>query len=53
MNTSELVKQFSKELEVPLRKAEEIVDTFFDTMIKQLFVRGANRDKRIRFFLGP
>ena len=36
MNKSDLVKTLSKELDLPLRKSEEIVDTVFNTMSKSL-----------------
>jgi integration host factor subunit beta len=36
MNKSDLTKTLSKELDVPLRKADEIVDTLFGTMSKAL-----------------
>ena len=39
MNKSDLAKILSKELELPARKTEEIVDKFFDTMFRAL-VRG-------------
>ncbi len=32
MNKSDLVKQLSKETELPMRKSEEIVDMVFNTM---------------------
>ena len=36
MNKSDLVKVLSKELELPVRKSEDIVDMIFDTMSKAL-----------------
>ena len=36
MNKSDLVKVFSKEMDLPIRKAEEIVDKVFDTMSSAL-----------------
>lgn len=36
MNKSDLVKVLSKEINLPSRKAEEIVDKVFDTMTKAL-----------------
>ncbi len=36
MNKSDLTKALSKEYDLPLRKAEEIVDTFFEAMSKAL-----------------
>ena len=36
MNKSELTKALTKEHDIPLRKAEEIVDKVFDTMAKAL-----------------
>ena len=36
MNKSELTKALSKEYDLPLRKAEEIVDVVFATMAKAL-----------------
>lgn len=36
MNKSDLTKMLSKELDLPLRKAEEIVDMVFNTMTKAL-----------------
>lgn len=36
MNKSDLANILSKELEIPVRKAEDIVDMFFDTMFKAL-----------------
>lgn len=40
MNTSDLAKVLSEELEAPLRKTEEIVDTFFETLAKELLSGG-------------
>ncbi|MGB6067042.1 MAG: HU family DNA-binding protein [Desulfomonilaceae bacterium] len=39
MNKSDLSKALSKEMDLPIRKAEEIVDKVFDTMA-QSFVAG-------------
>ncbi len=36
MNKSDLVKQLSKETELPMRKSEEIVDMVFNTMAEAL-----------------
>ncbi len=36
MNKSDLVKQLSKETELPMRKSEEIVDMVFNTMSEAL-----------------
>jgi integration host factor subunit beta len=36
MNKSDLSKSLSKETDLPIRKAEEIVDRFFDTMSRAL-----------------
>jgi integration host factor subunit beta len=36
MNKSDLIKALSRELDLPIRKAEEIVDKVFDTMSKSL-----------------
>lgn len=36
MNKSDLTKALSKEMDLPIRKAEEIVDKVFDTMTKSL-----------------
>jgi integration host factor subunit beta len=36
MNKSDLVKSLTKELDLPLRKSEDIVDTVFDTMAEAL-----------------
>ena len=36
MNKSDLIKALSKEMDLPIRKAEEIVDMVFDTMSKSL-----------------
>jgi integration host factor subunit beta len=36
MNKSDLTKTLSKELDLPLRKAEEIVDMLFETMSNAL-----------------
>jgi integration host factor subunit beta len=39
MNKSDLTKTLSKELDLPLRKAEEIVDVIFGTMSQALTER--------------
>jgi integration host factor subunit beta len=36
MNKSDLTKALSKDMDLPVRKAEEIVDKVFDTMTKSL-----------------
>jgi integration host factor subunit beta len=36
MNKSDLIKYLSKEIDLPLRKSEEIVDMVFGTMSKAL-----------------
>lgn len=36
MNKSDLTKELATELDLPLRKSEEIVDKFFETMAKTL-----------------
>lgn len=36
MNKSELTKSLARELDLPSRKSEEIVDTVFETMTKAL-----------------
>jgi len=36
MNKSDLTKALSREMDLPIRKAEEIVDVVFDTMSKSL-----------------
>ncbi len=36
MNKSGLIKALAKEFDLPLRKSEEIVDKFFETMTKTL-----------------
>jgi integration host factor subunit beta len=36
MNKSDLTKSLAKELDLPWRKSEEIVDTIFDVMSKML-----------------
>ena len=36
MKKSDLTKALSREMDLPIRKAEEIVDTVFDTMTKSL-----------------
>ena len=36
LNKSDLIKVLSKELELPIRKSEEIVDMVFETMSKAL-----------------
>ena len=36
MNKPDLAKSLSKETDLPIRKAEEIVEKFFDTMSKAL-----------------
>ena len=36
MNKSDLIKALAKELDLPVRKSEEIVDKFFETMTKTL-----------------
>ena len=36
MNKSDLIKALSREMDLPIRKAEEIVDMVFDTMSKSL-----------------
>jgi integration host factor subunit beta len=36
MNKSDIIQLLSREVEVPLRKTEEIVDKFFETMSKAL-----------------
>jgi integration host factor subunit beta len=38
MNKSDLAKTLSKDLNLPFRKAEEIVDKFFDTMTQTLLL---------------
>jgi integration host factor subunit beta len=36
MNKSDLIKALSREMDLPIRKAEEIVDMVFDTISKSL-----------------
>ena len=36
MNKSDLIKALSREMDLPIRKAEEIVDMVFDTMSRSL-----------------
>ncbi|MGB6067653.1 MAG: HU family DNA-binding protein [Desulfomonilaceae bacterium] len=36
MNKSDLTKALSREMDLPIRKAEEIVDKVFDTMARSL-----------------
>lgn len=36
MNKSDLIKALSREMDLPFRKAEEIVDMVFDTMSRSL-----------------
>ena len=36
MKKSDLTKALSREMDLPIRKAEEIVDTVFDIMTKSL-----------------
>jgi integration host factor subunit beta len=36
MNKSDLTRALNREMDIPIRKAEEIVDTVFDTMSKSL-----------------
>lgn len=36
MNKSDLIKTLSKQLDLPVRKSEEIIDTVFNTMSKNL-----------------
>ena len=39
MNKLDLTKALSREIDLPIRKAEEVVDMVFDTMSKSLILR--------------